>query len=183
MWKAVLPGPSPALGAGREGGQASSLLSNALPGERCHGAVLIRPARRTHWEWHWAGAHTSALPLHQHLLHLPVRRSILLRPLQPLVYWAILLLHCLAVIFFLFMDVASLGMVSPFALAFCYGLECSFSTHCNVSSSEQSNIVSLLLYLFSMIHIPPWSALLFEEDWTTGKLAGRVNSMEVKQEL
>ena len=29
--------------------------------------------------------------------------------------------------FFLFMDVASLGMVSPFALAFCYNLECSFS--------------------------------------------------------
>lgn len=36
--------------------------------------------------------------------------------------------------FFLFTDIASVGMVSPFISAFCYVLECSFSSHCNVSS-------------------------------------------------
>lgn len=148
-----------------------------------------RAHRRVHWEWHWAGAHTSALPLHQHLLHLPVRRSILLRPLQPLVYWAILLLHCLAVVFFLFMDVVSLGTVSPFALAFCYGLECSFSTHCNVSSfssfSEQTKQYhqSASVFIFYDRHSTLVCLVVPGRLWTTGKLAGRVNSMEVKQEL
>lgn len=38
--KAAPPGPNPALGAGREGGQAGSLFSDAFPGEKGHGAEL-----------------------------------------------------------------------------------------------------------------------------------------------
>lgn len=98
--KAAPPGPNQALGASREGSRAGSLLSSAFPGEKGHGAVLPWPTQRMHQEWRWAGAHMLALPLHWCPLHLPVTRGILLRALQHSAYWAMELLHCLAVIFY-----------------------------------------------------------------------------------
>lgn len=109
-------------------------------------------------------------------------------PFSPLLNgpWSCLPACCEAIFF---VHIASLATVFPFSSALCCGLECNFSSHCTVSSfssffclffwTKQTQQATSLV-CFCARHSSLVCLLVPGRLWTTGKLAGRVNSIELK---
>lgn len=123
LWGRLLLLPKPGSGSGREGGWAASCCQMPSQERRALQVCSLSHLSMCMWRISVTSALVSASPP-------SYKKHLLEAPLAPILGHGAASLPCCH--FFLFVDITSLGTVSPFVSAFSYDLECEEKLHSNV---------------------------------------------------